>query len=72
MKIILAPDSFKGNLTSLEVAVALKQSAQADHQRIFLPIEDRSLGVVPHPYRLKGGDVAGWQSIGYTGPPQID
>ena len=57
---------------ALEIAVALKQSAQADHQRIFLPIEDRSLGIVPHPYRLRGGDIAGWQSIGYTGPPQLD
>jgi len=57
---------------ALEIAVALKQSAQADHQRIFLPVEDRSLGIVPHPYRLRGGDIAGWQSIGYTGPPQLD
>ena len=57
---------------ALEIAVALKKSAQANHQRVPLPVEDRSLGVVPHPYRLKGGDVAGWQSIGYTGPPQID
>lgn len=57
---------------ALEIAVALKQSAQANHQRIFLPVEDRSLGIIPHPYRLKGGDVAGWQSIGYTGPPQLD
>ena len=52
--------------------MALKQSAQANHQRISLPIEGRSLGVVLHPYRLKGGDVAGWQSIGYAGLPQID
>ena len=29
------------------------------------------LKIYPHPYRLKGGDVAGWQSIGYTGPPSV-
>ena len=28
--------------------------------------------IFPHPYRLQGGDVAGWESIGYTGPPQLD
>jgi len=32
---------------------------------------DRSLRLLPHPYRLRGGDIAGWQSIGYTGPPPV-
>ena len=56
---------------ALEIAIALNESAQRDHQRIALPLEDRSLRIFPHPYRLKGGDVAGWESIGYTGPPQL-
>ena len=57
---------------ALEIAIALNESAQCDHQRIALPLEDRSMRIFPHPYRLQGGDVAGWESIGYTGPPQLD
>ncbi|MBI1930021.1 Gfo/Idh/MocA family oxidoreductase [Candidatus Poribacteria bacterium] len=57
---------------ALEIAIALKQSAHHGHERIRLPLEDRSLRLFPHPYRLKGGDVAGWESIGYTGPPQVE
>ena len=56
---------------ALEIAIALKQSAHHGHRRISLPLEDRSLKIYPHPYRLKGGDVAGWESIGYTGPPSV-
>ena len=56
---------------ALEIAIALKQSAHHGHGRIPLPLEDRSLKIYPHPYRLKGGDVAGWESIGYTGPPSV-
>jgi predicted dehydrogenase len=57
---------------SLEVAMALVRSACNGHQRIALPFTDRSLKLYPHPYRFKGGDVAGWQSIGYDGPPSMD
>ena len=57
---------------SLEVAVALVRSACNGHERISLPFADRSLKLYPHPYRLRGGDVAGWQSIGYDGPPAMD
>ena len=56
---------------ALEIAIALKLSAHGGHQRISLPLKDRSLRLYPHPYRLTGGDVAGWESIGYTGPPQV-
>jgi hypothetical protein len=56
---------------ALEIAVALKQSAQRGHERVSLPLKDRSLKIFPHPYRLKGGDVAGYASIGYTGPPDL-
>ena len=58
-------------LQALEIAVALVQSAQRNHERIKLPLEDRSLKLYPHPYRLYGGDEAGWESIGYSGPPEI-
>ena len=54
---------------ALEIAIAIKQSAHGDHRRISLPLEDRNVRLLPHPYRLTGGDVAGWESIGYTGPP---
>lgn len=56
---------------ALEIAITLKQSAHHGHGRIPVPLEDRSLKIYPHPYRLKGGDVAGWESIGYTGPPEV-
>jgi predicted dehydrogenase len=55
----------------LEIAIALKLSAQDNHRRIELPLADRSLKIYPHPYRLHGGDKAGWESIGYTGPPEM-
>ena len=57
---------------ALEIAIALKQSAQCGHRRISLPLANRSLRIVPHPYRLLGGDVAGWESIGYRGPPNVE
>ena len=56
---------------ALETAIAFKLSAASGHQRVELPLEDRSHRLLPHPYRLFGGDVAGWQSIGYSGPPQV-
>ena len=56
---------------ALETAIALKLSAANDHARVTLPLEDRSHRLLPHPYRLFGGDVAGWQSIGYDGPPKV-
>lgn len=57
---------------ALEIAIALKRSVREGHRRVDLPLEDRSQLIYPHPYRLRGGDVAGWQSIGYGGPPQVD
>ena len=57
---------------ALEVAIALVRSACNGHVRIALPFTDRSLKLYPHSYRFKGGDVAGWRSIGYDGPPSMD
>ena len=65
-------NSGHGYRQALEIAIALKQSAQRSHRRISLPLADRSLRIVPHPYRLLGGDVAGWESIGYRGPPNAE
>ena len=56
---------------SLEIAIALKLSAADGHKRVSLPLDDRSLRLYPHPYRFNGGDVAGWKSIGYKGPPEV-
>ena len=56
---------------ALEIAIALKHSAARNHRRIALPLEDRTLKIYPHPYRHTGGDVAGWESIGYAGPPEL-
>lgn len=56
---------------SLEIAIALKRSAGDGHRRVALPLEDRSLRLYPYPYRLMGGDVAGWKDGGYTGAPQV-
>ncbi|MFC1527018.1 FliG C-terminal domain-containing protein, partial [Candidatus Latescibacterota bacterium] len=56
---------------SLEIGIAIKLSAAKGHERVSLPLEDRSHRLLPHPYRLHGGDVAGWESIGYAGPPEV-
>ncbi len=64
-------DSGRGYHQTLETAIALKQSTRNTHTRIHLPLKDRSLRLFPHPYRLQGGDAAGWKSFGYTGPPDL-
>ena len=65
------PCSSADYLRALEIAIALTHSAARGGERIELPLEDRSLKLYPHPYRLYGGDQAGWESIGYSGPPDI-
>ena len=57
---------------ALEAAIAIKQSAANGHERVFLPLADRSRKIFPHPYRMRGGDVAGYDSIGYESAPQVD
>ena len=64
--------SGRGYQQALEIVVAMRLSARRDHERVLLPVADRSLRVVPHPYRLRGGDLAGWESIGYSGPPSVE
>ena len=55
---------------ALEIAIALKLSDHRNHQRVHLPLEDRSARIFPMPFRLKGGDLVGWAGGGYTGPPE--
>ncbi|MFH1571778.1 MAG: Gfo/Idh/MocA family oxidoreductase [Gemmatimonadota bacterium] len=56
---------------ALEIAVALVLSAQRGHGRVHLPLSDRAHGIVPRPYRLRGGDAVGWERIGHAHPPGI-
>ena len=44
---------------ALEVAIAAKQSAMLGNQTITLPLRDRSLALLPRPYRWAGGDAVG-------------
>lgn len=46
----------------LEIAVAFKLSARAGGRRIHLPLSDRNQILKPAPWRMLGGDVAGWIS----------
>ena len=41
----------------------MKLSARDGHRRVALPLADRSVRVVPMPYRWHGGDVTGWGVI---------
>jgi predicted dehydrogenase len=65
------PCSGADYLQVLEIAIALTLSAHNNGERITLPLEDRSHKIYPHPYRLYGGDLAGWETIGYKGPPDL-
>ena len=44
---------------ALEVAIALKLSDARHHQRVDLPLQDRSGKIYPEPIRLEGRDVVG-------------
>ena len=44
---------------ALEIAIACKRSAQLGSVPLKLPLEDRSLALLPRPYRWLGGDVSG-------------
>ena len=44
---------------ALEVAIAAKQSAMLGSQTVTLPLKDRSLTLLPRPYRWLGGDAVG-------------
>ena len=44
---------------ALEICIACKHSAQRGNVSVKLPLEDRSLELLPRPYRWVGGDVSG-------------
>ena len=44
---------------ALEIAIACKQSAVLGNRPVKLPLEDRSLTLLPSPYRWLGGDQTG-------------
>lgn len=44
---------------ALEICIACKRSAQRGNIPVKLPLEDRSLELLPRPYRWVGGDVSG-------------
>ena len=55
---------------ALEAAIALKMSAREGHRRVVLPLAERNISLLPHPYRQLGGDIVGWESIGLP-PPSL-
>jgi predicted dehydrogenase len=57
---------------ALEIAIAMKISAREGHRRIALPLSNRDQRLNPHPYRMLGGDVVGWESIGLRPPSLTD
>jgi predicted dehydrogenase len=57
---------------ALEIAIALKLSDKRGHERVYLPLEDRSIRIFPAPWRWKGGDAVGWEAGNYPGPPGIE
>jgi hypothetical protein len=44
---------------ALEIAIAAKLSAQLQNMPVRLPLRDRSLSLLPSPYRWLGGDATG-------------
>ena len=66
-----APCSAHDLRQSLEIAIALKLSAREEHRRVTLPLKNRNQYLRPHPYRMLGGDVVGWDSLGLR-PPLVD
>jgi len=62
MKIVLAPDSFKGNLTSLQVASALEKGIRRvvpNANCIKVPMADGGEGTVQSLVDATGGNVTG-------------
>ena len=70
MKIVLAPDSFKGNLTSLQVATALERGIKrviSEAKCIKIPMADGGEGTVHSIVYATGGKFARKKVTGPTG-----
>ncbi len=72
MKIVLAPDSFKGNLTSLQVAAALEKGIRRvlpNAQCIKVPMADGGEGTVQSLVDGGGGKFVRKKVTGPAGKP---
>jgi glycerate 2-kinase len=72
MKIVIAPDSFKGNLTSLEVAIALEKGINRVLPRakcVKVPMADGGEGTVQSLVDATGGKILKKEVIGPLGEP---
>ena len=48
-----SPGSGENGRKVLELAIALRESHRKGHAPVRLPLEDRSLRIIPHPYRME-------------------
>lgn len=74
MKIVIAPDSFKENLTSLEVAAALERGIKRVRPRarcIKVPMADGGEGTVQSLVDATGGNIVKKRVMGPLGEPVI-
>ena len=72
MKIVIAPDSFKENLTSLEVAAALERGIKRVRPRarcIKVPMADGGEGTVQSLVDATGGNIVKKRVMGPLGEP---
>lgn len=70
MRIVVAPDSFKGSLTSAEVAEAMKRGVQKvlpDADLILLPLSDGGEGLVDSLAAASGGELLEYDVTGPLG-----
>jgi len=72
MKILIAPDSFKGSLTALEVAESIERgllAVESDLEIIKIPMADGGEGTVRSLIDAMGGELIFKEVIGPTGKP---
>ena len=72
MKIVLAPDKFKGNMTSPEVCAVLRDAFLAvmpDAEIIALPMADGGEGTVDAVVAASGGEIRTAEVTGPLGEP---
>ena len=72
MKIVIAPDSFKGSLSAVEAAAAMAagaRDAQPEAETVELPVGDGGEGTVEAMVRATGGRMAPVRVTGPLGEP---
>lgn len=73
MKIILAPDSFKGSLTAAEVCAAMREGilrACSDAQTVAIPMADGGEGTAEALAQATGGEIRAVPATGPLGEPR--